>query len=174
MQNTSLSQSAKTQERLSIGKAAEYLGVSIDTLRRWEKKERVQALRSPGGHRYFKRDDLDNLFGKKYTRAPKSQEPPPPQPQPPQQETAALPPEPLTETVTKPVERKNYVVEEYTPAPLAKNTQERLNKILSQPNKSGITSAQKITIGAAVAFFIIDAILLLLWFSSRTILSPVP
>ena len=56
------------QERLSIGKAAEYLGVSIDTLRRWDKKGRVASLRSPGGHRYFLKRDLDNLFGKKYVR----------------------------------------------------------------------------------------------------------
>jgi excisionase family DNA binding protein len=50
----------------TIGQASEYLGVSIDTLRRWEKKGRVEAFRSPGGHRYYERDDLDKLFGKKY------------------------------------------------------------------------------------------------------------
>jgi excisionase family DNA binding protein len=53
---------------LSIGDASEYLGVSIDTLRRWEKKGKVEAYRSPGNHRYFKKSDLDNLFGKKYER----------------------------------------------------------------------------------------------------------
>jgi excisionase family DNA binding protein len=53
---------------LSIGEASEYLGVSIDTLRRWEKKEKIIALRSPGGHRYFKQKELDNLFGRKYER----------------------------------------------------------------------------------------------------------
>lgn len=53
---------------LSIGEASEYLGVSIDTLRRWEKKDKITALRSPGGHRYFKQKDLDNLFGRKYER----------------------------------------------------------------------------------------------------------
>jgi excisionase family DNA binding protein len=50
----------------TIGQASEYLGVSIDTLRRWEKKGRIEAFRSPGGHRYYERDDLDKLFGKKY------------------------------------------------------------------------------------------------------------
>jgi excisionase family DNA binding protein len=59
---------------LSIGEAADYLGVSIDTLRRWEKKDKIIALRSPGGHRYFKQKDLDNLFGRKYERK-KEQEP---------------------------------------------------------------------------------------------------
>lgn len=52
----------------SIGSAADYLGISIDTLRRWEKKGKVSAYRSPGGHRYFKKDDLDILFGTKYDR----------------------------------------------------------------------------------------------------------
>jgi excisionase family DNA binding protein len=55
-------------KRFSIGEASEYLSVSIDTLRRWEKKGRISALRSPGGHRYFLKKDLDDLFGKKYTR----------------------------------------------------------------------------------------------------------
>src|SRR3989344_994083 len=53
---------------LSIGEAAEYLGVSIDTLRRWEARGRIVPLRSPGGHRYFSKNDLDSLFNKKYTR----------------------------------------------------------------------------------------------------------
>jgi excisionase family DNA binding protein len=57
---------------LSIGEASEYLRVSIDTLRRWAKKGRIEALRSPGGHRYFKRTDLDRIFGTKYTRIEKT------------------------------------------------------------------------------------------------------
>ena len=56
------------RERLSIGNAADYLGVSIDTLRRWERKKRITAFRSPGGHRYFFKKELDELFGVKYTR----------------------------------------------------------------------------------------------------------
>lgn len=53
---------------LTIGDASEYLGISIDTLRRWEKKGRIEPLRSPGGHRYYKKEDLDGLFGKRYVR----------------------------------------------------------------------------------------------------------
>lgn len=53
---------------MPIGRASEYLGVSIDTLRRWEKKGRIEARRSPGGHRYFMRVELNRLFDKKYTR----------------------------------------------------------------------------------------------------------
>lgn len=67
MQKINLDSSDK-QVLLSIGEASEYLGISIDTLRRWEKKNKITALRSPGGHRYFKRKDLDNLFGRKYER----------------------------------------------------------------------------------------------------------
>ena len=59
---------AEAKNLLSIGEASEYLGVSIDTLRRWEKKERIEPYRSPGGHRYFRKEDLDDLFGKRYTR----------------------------------------------------------------------------------------------------------
>ena len=50
---------------LSIGKAAKYLGVSIDTLRRWEKKGKLSTHRSPGGHRYFLKKDLDQAFAPK-------------------------------------------------------------------------------------------------------------
>lgn len=52
--------------RLSIGKASKYLGVSIDTLRRWESAGKIKTYRSPGGHRYFDKQELDDLFGTKY------------------------------------------------------------------------------------------------------------
>jgi excisionase family DNA binding protein len=58
----------KTRQLLGIGDAAKYLGVSIDTIRRWEKKGRIESFRSPGGHRYFQKAELDTLFDKKYTR----------------------------------------------------------------------------------------------------------
>lgn len=57
----------KEKAFLTIGKASEHLGVSIDTLRRWEKKGRIEPLRSPGNHRYYLKEDLDKLFGKRYT-----------------------------------------------------------------------------------------------------------
>ncbi|MBU0569912.1 helix-turn-helix domain-containing protein [Patescibacteria group bacterium] len=62
-----ISESEK-MDYLSIGEASEYLGISIDTLRRWEKKERITAYRSPGGHRYFQKEDLKGLFNARYTR----------------------------------------------------------------------------------------------------------
>ena len=59
---------SEKMDYLSIGDASEYLGISIDTLRRWEKKDRITAYRSPGGHRYFLKEDLKGLFNARYTR----------------------------------------------------------------------------------------------------------
>lgn len=42
----------------SIGEAAELLGVSIDTLRNWEREGKVQSIRTEGGHRRFRAIDL--------------------------------------------------------------------------------------------------------------------
>ena len=46
-------------KKLSIGGAANYLNVSIDTLRRWDKSGKLRAKKSPGGHRYYSKLDLD-------------------------------------------------------------------------------------------------------------------
>lgn len=53
------------QDRLSIGEASRYLNVAIETLRRWDKKGKIESYRSPGGHRYFSRKDLKELFKKR-------------------------------------------------------------------------------------------------------------
>ncbi len=45
---------------LSIGKTASILGVSIDTLRRWDNAGRLLSVRvSPRGHRYFRYSDVE-------------------------------------------------------------------------------------------------------------------
>ncbi len=59
------------QDKLSIGKASGYLGVAIETLRRWDSKGKIKSYRSPGGHRYFLRKDLDNLFARQKSRRKK-------------------------------------------------------------------------------------------------------
>ena len=41
------------KDLISIGEAAEILGVSIDTLRRWDKSGRFHAEKSEGGHRLY-------------------------------------------------------------------------------------------------------------------------
>jgi len=48
-------------KKLSISNAANYLGVSIDTLRRWDRSGKLRAKKSPGGHRYYSKLDL-NLY----------------------------------------------------------------------------------------------------------------
>jgi len=47
---------------IAIGEAAKYLGVSRDTLRRWEKRGRLKALRSPTNRRYYTKEQLDRLM----------------------------------------------------------------------------------------------------------------
>lgn len=49
---------------ISISQASEALSVSIDTIRRWEKKGLVKAYRSNNGHRYFLATELAQLQAK--------------------------------------------------------------------------------------------------------------
>lgn len=46
------------QKKLYIGEAANYLGKSIDTLRRWDAKGKLVAHRESGGHRYYFESEL--------------------------------------------------------------------------------------------------------------------
>lgn len=47
-------------ELLNIGQAADILGVSIDTLRRWDENGKLVAIRKEGGtHRYYRKKDLE-------------------------------------------------------------------------------------------------------------------
>ncbi len=47
------------EKLLNIREAAEFLGVSVDTLRRWDKSGKLAAVRKNGGtHRYYREDDL--------------------------------------------------------------------------------------------------------------------
>lgn len=48
-----------TEDRLLIGEAAKYLGVSIDTLRRWDRHGLLVADRTLGGQRRYRRSVLD-------------------------------------------------------------------------------------------------------------------
>ncbi len=55
-----------------IGEAAKLLGVSIDTLRRWDKIGRLQSVRSsPRGHRFYLSSDIQQLLQDQYTLAKK-------------------------------------------------------------------------------------------------------
>jgi MerR family copper efflux transcriptional regulator len=53
----------KLRDYLRISEAAEYLGVSPNTLRNWENADKIVAVRHPvNGYRLFKREDLDALL----------------------------------------------------------------------------------------------------------------
>jgi len=47
------------EEWLTLGQAAKYLGVAQSTIRKWTDHERVTAFKTPGGHRRYRRRDLD-------------------------------------------------------------------------------------------------------------------
>lgn len=55
------------KELVSISEAASILGVSIDTLRRWDKSGKLTPIKSAGGHRIYYREQLElylnDLFG---------------------------------------------------------------------------------------------------------------
>jgi excisionase family DNA binding protein len=49
-------------EWLTLGQAAKYLGVAQSTMRKWSDVGRVPAFYTPGGHRRYKRVDLDQFL----------------------------------------------------------------------------------------------------------------
>ena len=53
----------KLSDFLRISEAAEYLGVSPNTLRNWENAGKIAAHRHPvNGYRLFKKEELDALL----------------------------------------------------------------------------------------------------------------
>lgn len=49
---------------LTVGEAAEQLGVSRSTLRNWDKAGKLKPYRHPvNGYRLYLREDLDRLLG---------------------------------------------------------------------------------------------------------------
>jgi excisionase family DNA binding protein len=53
------------QERprfLNVGEAAEYIGVSAASLRKWSNQGFVSVYRTPGGQRRFSPSDLDEFM----------------------------------------------------------------------------------------------------------------
>ena len=61
---------------LSIGQAAKYLGISRDTLRRWEKKGKISPQRSPTDRRYYTKEQLDESITKPKKQASKEENSP--------------------------------------------------------------------------------------------------
>jgi DNA repair protein RadD len=61
---------------LTLAEAAEYIGVSKDTLRRWDSAGRLKPVRRPGsGYRFYRRPDLEP-FRLEYRRAEQAAEQP--------------------------------------------------------------------------------------------------
>jgi molybdopterin-binding protein len=51
--------------RLRVGQAAEMLGVSVETLRRWETQGRLRMARSEGGQRVVEIDEVSRLLNER-------------------------------------------------------------------------------------------------------------
>src|SRR2546421_473772 len=47
---------------LTLGQAAKYLGVAQSTIRKWSDLGRVPTFYTPGGHRRYRRRDLDSFL----------------------------------------------------------------------------------------------------------------
>jgi excisionase family DNA binding protein len=52
----------RPDDLLPPAESAKLIGISRDTLKRWEKKGRITALRTPEGHRRFRRRDVEALL----------------------------------------------------------------------------------------------------------------
>lgn len=50
---------ANAPDWLTLGQAAKYLGVAQSTIRKWSDQGRVPAFYTPGGHRRYRRADLE-------------------------------------------------------------------------------------------------------------------
>ena len=55
----------RTATRLRVGQAAEMLGVSVETLRRWEAEGRVRMERSNGGQRVVGVEEVSRLLAER-------------------------------------------------------------------------------------------------------------
>ena len=55
--------SSAAPEWLTLGQAAKYLGIAQSTIRKWSDSGRLAAFYTPGGHRRFRRSDLDAFLG---------------------------------------------------------------------------------------------------------------
>ena len=52
---------ANEPDWLTLGQAAKFLGVAQSTIRKWSDNGRVPAFYTPGGHRRYRRGDLESL-----------------------------------------------------------------------------------------------------------------
>jgi molybdopterin-binding protein len=50
---------------MRIGDAAEWLGVSVETLRRWGRQGRIEVIRTAGGQRLVAREEVSRLMAER-------------------------------------------------------------------------------------------------------------
>ena len=62
---------ATKDELISIGEAASILGVSIDTLRRWDQNGKLRSIKTEGGHRNYIRSQIEVFLNDLYELAKK-------------------------------------------------------------------------------------------------------
>ena len=71
-----MNRTVSNKNLLTSGDVARYLGVHINTVRRWEQKGILQAYRvDPKGYRWFRREDIEvfiNKIGKNEVKTEKS------------------------------------------------------------------------------------------------------
>lgn len=54
-----MNQTTTPDEQLPIGEVARLLGVSVETIRRWDKEGLIQSSRTLGGQRRFARSEVE-------------------------------------------------------------------------------------------------------------------
>jgi excisionase family DNA binding protein len=59
---------------LTLGQAAKYLGMAQSTIRKWSDNGRLPAFYTPGGHRRYRRSDLDQFLERGGTFTPRRAE----------------------------------------------------------------------------------------------------
>lgn len=148
------------QDRLSIGEASRYLNVAIETLRRWDKKGKIESYRSPGGHRYFSRKDLKKLFKKRrYQRIEKK-------------DKSLL----GTKGATKKIAA--VVNESYPESGFSKRTKKLKNRRFpyKEPKKRIAKNLpiKRIFLFLLVFFAAVDIVLIFFYFFARNLVFPIP
>ncbi|TMF32835.1 MAG: MerR family DNA-binding transcriptional regulator [Chloroflexi bacterium] len=56
---------AQSDSHVRIGRAAEMLGVTVDTIRRWADDDRLRTVRSDGGQRLVPIEEVTRLIGER-------------------------------------------------------------------------------------------------------------
>jgi excisionase family DNA binding protein len=62
---------ANEPDWLTLGQAAKYLGMAQSTIRKWSDSGRLPAFYTPGGHRRYRRSDLDQFLERGGSAAPR-------------------------------------------------------------------------------------------------------